>query len=299
MREPIPKTHPERFLSMKGVPEVVDDFVRKAKNSSELASVIDLGGTSPDLTFVITQWAMIQWIKSQKPIVVLDEYAAWSLSHRDPPWMELPPKVHLSGVYGAYVTLPPVFEVRNDESGMHAVEGLYLFEDHVYRDPSGKTKSRIVRLPQPEAERQGVRLERVVGFVVVGKTKPLTDAQKKSLPKGMSPEWVDLMYEQGNDAIQWGCIGKDTNLERLFAEAKELGLDGFSEGVKLGLNLLYLLGHGSTELHQEAVVPRIPKSSAKAAKMERNKSTLPYMRVSLASAPPYVPGTFLVPSSSN
>lgn len=75
-------------------------------------------------------YALAEWTKNGCPLYLLDAPLARALVHTTPPMetFDLLPKVPVSGMY---LSLPPIFSLHNDETGLHLVEGVYLMEDDV------------------------------------------------------------------------------------------------------------------------------------------------------------------------
>jgi hypothetical protein len=247
-------THPERFFQMKGINEIlVQPMLRKHLDSSGAMQELFEAMTGTSLEGfemeAMTYWAQVQWQRSGRPMFVLEEDVAFALSKTTPPedpLVELP-QLPFDGMY---VVLPPVFEIWNDQTEMHRVEGLYLTRDKVIDPDKGEVVDGI-------------------GIIVVGETKP----DDPDFVARLDPRIRE--YATGhNDAVQYGYVvpGFSFSNPRLIESTERL--PGLKEGIRLAINLLFALT--TNVFDQKIVTPRLPKSPSKLKELQRKRSTLPY-----------------------
>jgi hypothetical protein len=248
-------THPERMYATKGTRDaLVQPMIRAGVESSgamrealERFGGMSLHGLEME---TLTYWGQIQWQRSGRPLFVLDEDVAFALSKTAPPedpLVELP-QLPFDGMY---VALPPVFEIWNNETDMHRVEGLYLVRDKVI-DPD-----------------RGGEVVDGIAIMVIGETKP----DDPEFIARLKPEYQE--YARGhNDAVQYGYIvpGLSFSNPRLIASSERM--PGLKEGIRLAINLLFALTTNAFD--QKIVTPKLPKSPSKLKELQRKRSTLPY-----------------------
>lgn len=129
-------TYPE--ICMSGP---IGQFQDKLRSMGKLKDIHDLAsrmvgfsqkwGFDQDKTELFVQWSLHQWLKSNKPIFLLEEDLAWALSNTEPPMenFDLLPQIPIDGMF---ISLPPVFEIGGGGSNAgHKIEGIFLTYNEV------------------------------------------------------------------------------------------------------------------------------------------------------------------------
>ena len=191
------------------------------------------------------------------PIFRLEEDLAKVLLETEPPEqqeLQLPFPV-------LYLQLPlGLFQVANDETGLHDVEGIYVADDWV-------------ELPLPNG---GIRMEKSLAITVAGKAK------------GYGPEIAGI--RQPDDALVWFRMWHASYTEAEMNKKRPGRHSGSSEAGRIIRNLLYALR--CDYAGSRTVTPATPKSSKKKAKLERKGGLIPYRVISLTKKPSVqAPGT--------
>ena len=264
------KTYPERMLD---TPHMM--LVKAVERFPDVTSALDttrailtlIPGSKDKLVHPVTgaildptplvTWGLIQWRKSHRPIYVLDADLAYALANTEPPEDAFDELLRLP-FDGLYVAVPPVFTVYNEDTGDHPVEGFFLMND------SGKEDAEC-------------RPTHSVTIISVGSAK-----------KGaVVEEGVRRMYEsigreeladELNDALQYSPIYPGENpLKTRFSKEEHNGLRLCT---RIAVNLLMALHSTKRITAKKKDPPKLPTSSSKRAKLERNWSTLPYTQLS-------------------
>lgn len=197
----------------------------------------DLSGVEPDnrqKTRVLSEleYCRVKSKHHQDPIWVLDEDCARALAETDPPVDRFTTEViqdRLKLPFPClFLSMPPIFSLR-DETGDHAIEGIYLAEDRASLDAL-----------HPD----GVPTILFVGVGRCNGTYRLSDGS------------LEL-----DDCLRSFLLGAGISLEFLGEESDALSI------ARLGVNFLLALHSGY--LQTETVRPIVPKNATKRDKRER------------------------------
>jgi len=196
------------------------------------------------------QWAWWQWHSSNRPIFRLVEGLSSALLHTElPEKLEVLPRLPFSGFF---LSIPDLFKVWNKDTGLHSLEGIYVFSDYVRPYDSAPTP-----------------LESI-GFIVVGEDLNKHNVSKKEFKRRRAMGIAD-------DALQYTHVLPNVP----FLRENEKHLKGIKEAVYLALNLL-LVFNSTEALSLKEVVPIPPKSPKKVKRLaSRGKSTHKYFSLSL------------------
>lgn len=252
--------HPEKYL--RGADRVMD-FLKEVYGGRPVSAeevgvmLITLAeaqgmGHIADHTQVLAVHALFSWVANNQPIYILDEDLAWALVNTRPPMenFDLLPEVPVSGMY---VAIPPCFEIHNDQSGNHRIEGFYLTKNLVrcYADPA-RRREKVDR----DVDMSMLTQEPAVTVVAVGEDKKADYANKNNLP----PQ---------DDALFTFHLLPGEPLKLTDATVEQLGQQ---ELIYMVTNLLYLLQRTRGQITEirEDYVPHLRGNDRK-ARRERER----------------------------
>jgi hypothetical protein len=188
-------------------------------------------------------WVTAQAFKFQ-PIWSLEEATAEALYKTALPFDHFPEFPHLP-FPGIYVAMPPLFELYNEDSGLHKVEGFYLAEDEVFIPEEGRWKRSIL---------------------VLGTGESKGDFHHPVLGVSRDDALVFFHVIDG----------------RPFDKVKNAEHQGIPELLHVVVNMLWALH--TRHLKQDKTRPKIPRSAKKRAKRRRRGYTeKPYTVIRLQS----------------
>lgn len=260
MQRPI--TYPELVLG--GPMAAILDTLRKGTDPADahemaqrVAILATVSGVDKDLMSrsdldAYLYWAVHRWERSRRPVFTLEGELAWAVAHTEPPTDKFDLLAEIP-VEGMYVTVPPVFDIGDDEVGRHRIEGLFLTTNEVYvpRD-NAQSEGALVRMTTDELNRQ-YRPVRGITVVGIGEDKAPDLAGRIDRGEGWRrDDWV----------VYFNIV-----------PGLPLYLDGASQGVveltRVVYNLLYLL-QNTTEIREE-VEPTRPELEGEGRKPRRER----------------------------
>lgn len=198
--------------------------------------------------------ATTAWRDFGKPSLLMDEDLASMLLHTDLPPAEEVAKEKLPEMpWPCFVIrLPPLFQVHNEVSGEHLVEGILLYRDWVTIPDTKENKECIL-------------------IMVLGEDK----ARKQRRRTGAT--YID-------DAMVFTMVAEGQHPTWVSSAAPAEALVSLRNAVRIVWNFLYLFNSGRTDLLMDKVTPELPK--CKSAKKQKRlgkklvgKSTLPYFKL--------------------
>ena len=127
---PRQQVHPE-VLSRDVMHQQIASLVQRARSSvnssGDMQLLLERIG-SDDTTVGAQMWAFLRWKEEGRPVYYVEKELAETLSKTEIPFSVFNLKLELP-TDGMYVSLPPIFEVENRETGMHDVVGAYIVLD--------------------------------------------------------------------------------------------------------------------------------------------------------------------------
>ena len=206
-------------------------------------------------TELFIQWSIHQWVKSNKPVFVMEEDLAWALTHTEPPMekFDLLPEIPIEGMY---ITLPPVFNISSEGGGsqeQHKIEGVFLTRNEVLVPKVGTVSTGPISLLDP-GDLSGYDVHPSITVVGVGEDK--------------RPQSKNRNAYLRDDLVMFFSLvpGKP-----LYQHAQD-NPGGLAELTRVVVNLLYLL-QNTREL-SEAQDPPLPESilgESRNARRERER----------------------------
>lgn len=253
--------HPEKYLrGVEGVVKFIQSVCGSTPVSAEkignILSALAMAKGMPHLedhTQILSIHALFSWITNQQPMYIIEEDLAWALINTRPPMetFDLLPEVPVSGMY---VAIPPCFEIYNDQSGKHRIEGFYLTKNLVwcYADPARRKEK--VQLEDINSDL--LTQESAVTVVAVGEDKKREYADKNNLPPQDDALFTFHLFPKESLKLQNATIEQT----------------GHQELIYMVTNLLYLLQrtHGQITEIREDYVPYL-RSDDRKARRERER----------------------------
>lgn len=250
-----PKTHLEFFLESQPLRKVMgileqgleQNTEEMPRGSTKMTRILATAGMSiqgnklrPDIA---VPYCVLQCAPTHA-IWTIEQSTAEALYRTELPFYRFPsfPKIPFRGLY---LRLPKgLFQIENNETGMHAVEGFYLVEDKMWNPDTNKWDDAILVLGTGES-------------------------------KG---DFVDPFFGLSrDDAIVFFHLSDSKSFEY----AKKASIRGIPELLHVAVNLLWALH--TRHLHRIDIIPALPKSPGKLKKRSRQGLTmLPYSVIQLS-----------------
>ncbi|NBR67104.1 MAG: hypothetical protein EBT79_07500 [Actinobacteria bacterium] len=233
-----PVTYPELIIN--GPMGRILGLLRKgvdpvdAHSMAERVTILGTMSGRADRTAIDTYlyWALHRWDRAGCPVFTLDGELAWSVAHTEPAMttFDLLPQIPVDGMY---VSMPPVFDIGDDDIGRHRIEGLFLTVNDIYVPVDGRAADGPVTMVS-ESERQDYRVVRGITVVGVGEDK--------------APNLADRLERgDGWDRNDWIVFFNLVPGMPLYIEG---GPQGIAELTRVTANLLFLL-QNTTEIREE------------------------------------------------
>lgn len=198
MRRERPITYPELILG--GPSGKVLDVLRKGSdpaNAHEMAQRVNLlaGMASKEPTEgrihldAYLYWALHRWDRSGCPTFTMDGELAWAIANTEPPMttFDLLPEIPVDGMY---VSMPPVFDIGDDTTGRHRIEGFLLTTNDIYVPLDGRPATGPIVSITPNDERR-YQVKRGVTIVGVGEDKAPNLAERIERGEGWDrDDWI-------------------------------------------------------------------------------------------------------------
>jgi len=182
-------------------------------------------------------WALHRWDRAGCPVFTLEGELAWSVAHTEPAMTTFDLLPHIP-VDGMYVSMPPVFDIGDDEVGRHRVEGMFLTVNDIYVPLDGTVADGPVTMIGDD-EKHRYRVVRGITVVGVGEDK--------------SPDLADRLERgEGWNRDDWVVFFSLVPGMPLYIEG---GPQGVAELTRVASNLLFLL-QNTTEIREESEPPR-------------------------------------------
>ena len=247
---PRQQVHPE-VLSRDVMHQQIASLVQRARSSvnssGDMQLLLERIG-SDDTTVGAQMWAFLRWKEEGRPVYYVEKELAETLSKTEIPFSVFNLKLELP-TDGMYVSLPPIFEVENRETGMHDVVGAYIVLDKL-AVRVGEDGELDFHVPDVVEERtvvdvrdEGFRL--IEGITVVGV------GRAKNVFKIGGAQFL-------NDAI----ISAHFAAGQPITEHLKSTFGGYSSLVRTTLNLLYAM-QNTRSVVQERAVPELSKKALK------------------------------------
>lgn len=186
-------------------------------------------------------WANVQWVRSGRPILRLDDDLRDLLLKTEPPTepLDVLPKIPFDGFY---LVVDGGFQLYDQISGLHQVEGIYVCRDQMYKSHVDKTMCEALLV------------------IAVGEDK---GGVKDGLLRDDTLSYFGIIA--GGDPE----VYKHANLK-------------IKETLQVVLNLLLLWNSEKSPVTMKTVEPPQPKSPGKRKKLERRgMSSVKYIRIGL------------------
>ena len=182
-------------------------------------------------------WALHRWDRAGSPIFTMDGDLAWAIANTEPPMttFDLLPEVPVDGMY---VSMPPVFDIGDDEIGRHRIEGFFMTVNDIYVPVDGRPADGPVTMIGPD-EAHKYRVKR--GITVVGVGEDHAPNLSERIAAGLG-------WQRDDWVVYFNLVPG----EALYIDA---GPQGVAELTRVVSNFLYLL-QNTTELREEADPPR-------------------------------------------
>ena len=212
------------------------DANEMAERVAILRQMTDAGEKGASLDMYL-YWVLHQWERNNRPVFAVEGELAWSLAHTEPPMetFDLLPEIPIDGMY---ITLPPVFDIGDDEVGRHRVEGLFLCVSDVAVPTDGSHASGPIQLIGPENASK-FTVKRGITVVGVGEDKAPNLPQRLEENLGWQrDDWVVYFNLVPGERIYFNN-GKSAH-----------GQQGVEALTRVVTNFLYLL-QNTTEMRQE------------------------------------------------
>lgn len=241
----------------------VGELQRLLVNQGEIRDIHDLASRIGALmqsgqqfhenkTELFIQWSLHQWQKSNKPVFVLEEDLAWSLTHTEPPMenFDLLPEIPIDGMY---ISLPPVFEIYSGQEGFK-IEGVILTRNEVLVPKDGSIPSGPLAL---------LNTDDLSGYDILPSITVLGIGEDKRPPNKNRDSYLR------DDLVMYFSLVPGKPLYQQVGGSPDGGLP---ELTRVVVNLLYLL-QNTKELTQEQDPP-LPDSlqgNTRTARRERER----------------------------
>lgn len=134
-------------------------------------------------------WALHRWERSGCPTFTMEGELAWAIAHTEPPMttFDLLPEVPVDGMY---VSMPPVFDIGDDTTGRHRIEGFFLTVNEIYVPTDGNSASGPIVAVRPSEESK-FAVRRSVTVVGIGEDKSPELAERIERGEGWHrDDWV-------------------------------------------------------------------------------------------------------------
>jgi len=238
--------------------QTVRDVMGEVEDVHAVGSAIATLGLPASPSDMVLVWALHCWEKNHKPLFYLDEQLAWALANTEPPMdtFDLAPTLPINGMY---LLLPPVFEIENDQTGMHKVEGMDLTENPVLvpKDLNAPRPHGLIPTDQTDAHFDVVR-----GITILGVGEDKSPDRKEKIRTGMG--WMR------DDALLFFHLvpGKPIYFA---VDGLPHDLDGSVPLARVVVNLLYML-QNTREIRQVTDDPRPElRKEDRSARRERER----------------------------
>lgn len=178
-------------------------------------------------------WALHRWERSGCSTFTMEGELAWAIANTEPPMttFDLLPEIPVDGMY---VSMPPVFDIGDDTTGRHRIEGFFLTVNEIFVPIRGNLASGPIVAVRP-SEASQYNVQRSVTVVGIGEDK--------------SPELADRIERgQGWHRDDWVVYFNLVPGQPIYIEG---GCAGVSELTRVVTNFLYLL-QNTTELTEES-----------------------------------------------
>lgn len=217
------------------------------------ATTADANWTSFNLDSYL-YWALHKWERSGCPMFTMDGELAWAITHTEPPMatFDLLPEIPVDGMY---ITMPPVFDIGDDESGRHRIEGIFLTVNEILVPLDGRRAPGPIARVTPE-ERQDFFSVRGITVLGIGEDKaPDLHGRIARGEAWKRDDWVVFFNLIPGQPLFDG----------------EEGPTGVQDLIKVVSNLLYLLQN--TNSMREEAEPHRPEFSGtdRRARRERER----------------------------
>jgi hypothetical protein len=198
-------------------------------------------------------WALHRWDRSGCPVFTMAKELAWAIANTEPPMttFDLLPEIPVDGMY---VSMPPVFDIGNDEVGRHRIEGFFLTVNDIYVPKDKKPAGDPIILLNEQDESRFVRKR---GITIVGVGEDKAPDLSGRIDRG-----------EGWNRDDWVVYFSLVPGEPLYIDS---GTQGVADLTRVVANFLYLL-QNTTELREDADPPRPDMAGAdRKARRERER----------------------------
>lgn len=245
MQRERPVTYPELILD--GPMGKVLGLLRKGSDPVDahemaqrvhiMSEMLTQDGTRRSNLDAYLYWALHRWDRSGCPMFTMEGELAWAIAHTEPPMttFDLMPVIPVEGMY---VSMPPVFDIGDDTTGRHRVEGFFLTVNDIYVPKDGNPADGPITWIEAGDEGRFV-MKRGITVVGVGEDKKPDLSGRIDRGEGWNrDDWV----------VYFSLV-----------PGESLYIDGGTQGVadltRVVANFLYLL-QNTTELREDADPPR-------------------------------------------